>query len=117
VKDTVKAIVKAGIPVMGHLGLTPQTISMLGGFKVQGKDAKAAQKIIDDALMLEDAEAFSVILEAIPHPLPSASPSVWPFPRLELGQAFTVTGRCWSSMICWVSSIDLHPNSSNATSI
>jgi 3-methyl-2-oxobutanoate hydroxymethyltransferase len=66
VKDVVKAIVKAGIPVMGHLGLTPQTISMLGGFKVQGKDAKAAQKIIDDALMLEDAGAFSVILEAIP---------------------------------------------------
>jgi len=79
VKDTVKAIVKAGIPVMGHLGLTPQTISMLGGFKVQGKDAKAAQKIIDDALMLEDAEAFSVIWRQSPHPLPSASPSVWPF--------------------------------------
>jgi 3-methyl-2-oxobutanoate hydroxymethyltransferase len=66
VKDIVKAIVKAGIPVMGHIGLTPQTISMLGGFKVQGKDAHSAQKIINDALLLEDAGAFSILLEAIP---------------------------------------------------
>jgi 3-methyl-2-oxobutanoate hydroxymethyltransferase len=69
VKETVRAIVKAGIPVMGHIGLTPQTISMLGGFKVQGKDARAAQKIIDDALSLEDAGAFSVLLEAVPAPI------------------------------------------------
>lgn len=66
VKDIVKAIVKAGIPVMGHIGLTPQTISMLGGFKVQGKDAQTAQRLIDDAKQLEDAGAFSVLLEAIP---------------------------------------------------
>src|SRR5512135_3063580 len=69
VKDIVKAIVKGGIPVMGHIGLTPQTISMLGGFKVQGKDAEAAQKIIDDALSLEEAGAFSVLLEAVPAPI------------------------------------------------
>ena len=69
VKDIVRAIVKAGIPVMGHIGLTPQTISMLGGFKVQGKDAEAAQKIIDDALALEEAGAFSVLLEAVPAPI------------------------------------------------
>jgi 3-methyl-2-oxobutanoate hydroxymethyltransferase len=69
VADLVRAIVRAGIPVMGHIGLTPQTISMLGGFKVQGKDAKAAQKIIDDAVILEEAGAFSVLLEAIPAPI------------------------------------------------
>jgi len=69
VKEIVKAIVRAGIPVMGHIGLTPQTISMLGGFKVQGKDAQGAQKIIDDALSLEDAGAFSVLLEAVPAPI------------------------------------------------
>src|SRR4030066_2138411 len=69
VKETVRAIVRAGIPVMGHIGLTPQTISMLGGFKVQGKDAQAAQKIIDDALSLEEAGGFSVLLEAIPAPI------------------------------------------------
>ena len=66
VKDIVKAIVKAGIPVMGHIGLTPQTISMIGGFKVQGRDAETAQRLIDDARLLEDAGAFSVLLEAIP---------------------------------------------------
>jgi len=69
VKEIVKAIVRAGIPVMGHIGLTPQTISMLGGFKVQGKDAQGAQKIIDDALSLEDVGAFSVLLEAVPAPI------------------------------------------------
>jgi len=69
VKEIVRAIVRAGIPVMGHIGLTPQTISMLGGFKVQGKDAQGAQKIIDDALSLEDAGAFSVLLEAVPAPI------------------------------------------------
>jgi 3-methyl-2-oxobutanoate hydroxymethyltransferase len=66
VKDIVKSIVRAGIPVMGHIGLTPQAVSMLGGFKVQGRDAQAAQKIIDDARLLEDAGAFSVLFEAIP---------------------------------------------------
>jgi len=61
-----RAIVDAGIPVMGHIGLTPQTISALGGFKVQGKDATAAQQVIDDALALEDAGCFAIVLEAIP---------------------------------------------------
>lgn len=62
----VKAIVTAGIPVVGHIGLTPQTISKLGGFKVQGKTIEAARRLIDDALALEDAGCFAIILEAIP---------------------------------------------------
>ena len=66
---TVEAIVGAGIPVMGHIGLTPQTISKLGGYRVQGKDVVAARALIDDALALEDAGAFGVILEAIPGPV------------------------------------------------
>jgi len=66
---TVEAIVKAGIPVQGHIGLTPQTASALGGFKMQGKDAAAAKQIIDDAKALEDAGVFSIILEAVPAPL------------------------------------------------
>jgi 3-methyl-2-oxobutanoate hydroxymethyltransferase len=69
VKETVRAIVRAGIPVVAHIGLTPQTSSLLGGFKVQGKTAEAAQKIMDDALALEDAGAFAVVLEAIPSAL------------------------------------------------
>ncbi|RLC77282.1 MAG: 3-methyl-2-oxobutanoate hydroxymethyltransferase, partial [Chloroflexi bacterium] len=65
----VKAIVDAGIPVMGHIGLTPQTISKLGGYRVQGKDIATAKALIDDAVALEEAGAFSLILEAIPGPV------------------------------------------------
>lgn len=64
--DRVSTIVKAGIPVMGHIGLTPQSSSQLGGFRVQGKELLTAQKFINDALALEDAGAFSIVLEAIP---------------------------------------------------
>ncbi|NMA75526.1 MAG: 3-methyl-2-oxobutanoate hydroxymethyltransferase [Bacteroidales bacterium] len=66
---TVKAIVDAGIPVMAHIGLTPQTVSALGGFKVQGSDANVAKKIIEDAIALEKAGAFSIVLECIPAPV------------------------------------------------
>jgi 3-methyl-2-oxobutanoate hydroxymethyltransferase len=61
-----KAVIDAGIPVMGHVGLTPQTVSKLGGFKVQGKDAAAIRQLIDDALALEEAGCFAIVLEAIP---------------------------------------------------
>lgn len=66
---TVEAIVKAGIPTFGHIGLTPQTAGALGGFKVQGKTLDAAKRILDDALALDDAGAFAIILEAIPRQL------------------------------------------------
>jgi 3-methyl-2-oxobutanoate hydroxymethyltransferase len=64
-----RAIVGAGIPVMGHVGLTPQSATMLGGFKTQGKTSEAARKLIDDALELEAAGCFSVVLEAVPAPV------------------------------------------------
>lgn len=66
VAEIVKAIVDAGVPVMGHIGLTPQTISKLGGFKVQGKSTEAAQALVEDALALQEAGAFSLILECVP---------------------------------------------------
>lgn len=66
VAETVQAIVKAGIPVMGHLGLTPQTVTKLGGYKVQGKTAAAAQHLLEDALALEEVGCFSLVLEAVP---------------------------------------------------
>lgn len=69
VADAVRAIVNAGIPVMGHLGLTPQSIHQLGGFKVQGKDESAAKKLIADAKALEEAGVFSIVLECVPTPL------------------------------------------------
>jgi 3-methyl-2-oxobutanoate hydroxymethyltransferase len=62
----IKAIADAGIPVMGHLGLTPQSVSALGGFKVQGKGAEQAARIVEDAKLLEEAGAFSILFEMIP---------------------------------------------------
>jgi 3-methyl-2-oxobutanoate hydroxymethyltransferase len=64
--DRVAGIVKSGIPAMGHLGLTPQSASALGGFRVQGKSALQAKKIIDDAKALEEAGAFAILLELVP---------------------------------------------------
>lgn len=64
--DRIKAIVDAGIPAMGHLGLTPQSVSSLGGFKLQGKSAALAKKIVDDAKALEEAGAFCILLELVP---------------------------------------------------
>jgi 3-methyl-2-oxobutanoate hydroxymethyltransferase len=93
VKETVRSIVKAGIPVMGHIGLTPQTASMLGGFKVQGKDAQAAQRIIDDALLLEDAGAFSVLLEAIPAPIAKRITERLKAPTIGIGAGLHCDGQ------------------------
>ncbi len=64
--DKVAGIARAGIPVMGHLGLTPQSVSALGGYRVQGRDARQAKKIIDDAKILEEAGAFAILLEMVP---------------------------------------------------
>lgn len=64
--DAVRAITSAGIPVMGHLGLTPQSIHQLGGFRAQGKTAPAAKRLLEDAQILEEAGAFSVVLESVP---------------------------------------------------
>lgn len=64
--DRIRGIADAGIPAIGHLGLTPQSVSALGGFRVQGKDAALAKKIIDDARALEEAGAFMILLEMVP---------------------------------------------------
>lgn len=64
--DRIAGIVKAGIPAMGHLGLTPQSVSALGGYRLQGKGAHQAKKIIDDAKALEEAGAFGILLEMVP---------------------------------------------------
>lgn len=64
--DAIQAIVGAGIPVMGHLGLTPQSVHQLGGFRAQGKSLPAARRLLEDALKLQDAGCFSIVLEAVP---------------------------------------------------
>ena len=64
--DAVRAITGAGIPVMGHLGLTPQSVHQLGGFRAQGKTASAAKRLVEDAMILEEAGCFSIVLESVP---------------------------------------------------
>lgn len=91
--STIEAIVKAGIPVQGHIGLTPQTASALGGFKMQGKDAKAAKCIIDDAKALEDAGVFSMILEAVPAPLGKLVAEAVSVPVIGIGAGVNVDGQ------------------------
>jgi 3-methyl-2-oxobutanoate hydroxymethyltransferase len=90
---TIQAIVKAGIPVQGHIGLTPQTASALGGFKMQGRDASAAKQIIDDAKALEDAGVFSMILEAVPAPLGKLVAEAVKVPVIGIGAGPDVDGQ------------------------
>jgi 3-methyl-2-oxobutanoate hydroxymethyltransferase len=90
---TIEAIVKAGIPVQGHIGLTPQTASALGGFKMQGRDAAAAKQIIDDAKALEDTGVFSMILEAVPAPLGKLVAEAVSVPVIGIGAGPDVDGQ------------------------
>ena len=90
---TIAAIIKAGIPVMGHIGLTPQTASAMGGFKIQGKDANAAKQIIDDAKSIQDAGVFSIILEAVPAPLGKLISETVNVPVIGIGAGPEVDGQ------------------------
>lgn len=83
--ETVRAMVRAGIPVMGHLGLTPQTAGALGGWKVQGRDAGAARQMVADALALEAAGAFALVLEMVPAPLAEAITEQLAIPTIGIG--------------------------------
>lgn len=81
----IEAMVKAGIPVMGHIGLTPQTSTSLGGFKVQGGTPESAQKLIEDAKALEAAGAFSIVLECVPSVVGEAVSKAVEIPILGIG--------------------------------
>jgi 3-methyl-2-oxobutanoate hydroxymethyltransferase len=89
----VEAVVKAGIPVQGHIGLTPQTASALGGFKVQGKSAEAAKALIKDAKSLEDAGCFSIVLEAIPAPIAKMITESISIPTIGIGAGVDCDGQ------------------------
>ena len=85
VADRVRAISGAGIPVMGHIGLTPQSVSSLGGYKVQGKTAVAAHTLLQDALALQEAGCFSVVLEAVPAPVAAEISRRLDIPTIGIG--------------------------------
>lgn len=83
--ETIRQIVRAQIPVMGHIGMTPQSVHMFGGFKVQGKSLAQAQKIIDDAKALEDAGVFSITLECVPEELSKIITETVKVPTIGIG--------------------------------
>lgn len=92
--ERIKAIVAAGIPVMGHLGLTPQSLSMMGGFKVQGNTAEVAKRLYDEALALEDAGVFAILLELIPAPVAEVISRAVRVPTISIGSGVNCDGQC-----------------------
>ncbi len=88
-----RKIVEAGIPVMGHIGLTPQSINTLGGFRAQGKTASAAKKLVDDALALEEAGAFSIVLESVPVRLAELISQKLTIPTIGIGAGIGCDGQ------------------------
>jgi 3-methyl-2-oxobutanoate hydroxymethyltransferase len=81
----VRALVGAGVPVMGHIGLTPQSATMLGGFKAQGRTAEKARRLVEDALALEAAGCFAVVLEAVPAPVATRITEALTIPTIGIG--------------------------------
>jgi 3-methyl-2-oxobutanoate hydroxymethyltransferase len=96
-----KAIVEAGIPVMGHVGLTPQTATVLGGFKAQGRTADRANQLLDDAVALQEAGCFAVVLEAVPSAVARAVTQALGVPTIGIGAGPDTDGQVlvWHDML------------------
>ncbi len=96
-----RAIVGAGIPVMGHVGLTPQTATVLGGFKAQGRTAEQARQLVDDALALQDAGCFAIVLEAVPPAVAEAATKALAVPTIGIGAGGVTDGQVlvWHDML------------------
>ena len=91
--ETVRRLVEAGVPVMGHIGLTPQSVNALGGYKVQGKTRKEALALLRDAQALQEAGAFSIVLETIPAPLARAITDRLDLPTIGIGAGSACGGQ------------------------
>ncbi len=91
--EAIQAITSAGIPVMGHIGLTPQSVNQLGGFRPQGKDAAAARRLVEDALVLQDAGCFSLVLESLPTRLATYISQRLEIPTLGIGAGIGCDGQ------------------------
>ena len=89
----VRALVGAGVPVMGHIGLTPQSATMLGGFKAQGRTAEKARRLVDDARALEAAGCFALVLEAVPSPVAARITAELSIPTIGIGAGATCDGQ------------------------
>lgn len=102
----VEAIVKASIPVMGHIGLTPQSIHAFGGFKVQGKDIEKAKQLIEDAKALEAAGAFAIVLECVPAPLAKIITESISIPTIGIGAG----NACDGQILVYQDMLDMYGN-------
>ncbi len=91
--EAIRAIVSAGIPVMGHLGLTPQSVHQLGGFRPQGRTAWAARRLLEDALLLEEAGCFSLVLESVPARLAELISQRLSIPTIGIGAGRACDGQ------------------------
>ena len=93
VRDKIEGIIKAQIPVMGHIGLTPQSVNMFGGFKVQGKSESQAQKLLDEARMLEEIGCFAIVLECVPAKLARLISESISIPTIGIGAGADCDGQ------------------------
>lgn len=91
--ETIKRLTQAGVPVMGHIGLTPQQVNQMGGYKVQGKDKEAATRLIEEALALEAAGVFAIVLECIPAALSKHITSLISIPTIGIGAGVECDGQ------------------------
>jgi 3-methyl-2-oxobutanoate hydroxymethyltransferase len=91
--EKITALTRAGIPVCAHLGLTPQSVGVLGGYKVQGKDAQAAKKLLQDARKCEEAGAFAIVLECVPKQLAEEVANSITIPVIGIGAGVAVDGQ------------------------
>jgi 3-methyl-2-oxobutanoate hydroxymethyltransferase len=93
IMDKARAIIKAQIPVLGHLGLTPQSVNIFGGFKRQGQEIEAARQMIDDALLLQDAGVFGIVLECVPDGLAKVITEKLEIPTIGIGAGVHCDGQ------------------------
>ncbi|HHY24273.1 MAG TPA: 3-methyl-2-oxobutanoate hydroxymethyltransferase [Clostridiaceae bacterium] len=93
VVNDIKAIINAGIPVMGHLGYTPQSVNLFGGHKAQGKTIETAEKILEDALVLQEAGVFSIVLECVPYKLGAFVSKKLEIPTIGIGSGAGCDGQ------------------------
>ena len=91
--DRARAIVRAGVPVMGHIGLTPQTATMLGGYRAQGRTAERAKQVLEDALALQEAGCFAIVFEAIPNELTDLIMEHMEIPVIGIGAGPSTDGQ------------------------
>ena len=101
--ETVRRIVQIGIPVVGHIGLTPQSINQLGGYKVQGRTPEAAERLVEDAVALQQAGAFCIVLETIPAPLAELISKRLRIPTIGIGAGAGCDGKVqvWHDLLSY----------------